>query len=112
MAILIAFLLIVLLAVASFFLWRFLIRRAMRVVVGLFREHKALDPESAAALETMNLQDNKAILGGMVKFGDYRQTAMQIMAHDCVIMTTGDDRYFLSEDKLAESRWKAFARIK
>lgn len=111
MATLIAFLLIALLAVGSFFLWRLLIRRAMRVVVGIFREHKALTPESAAPLEKMGLQDHKPVMG-MIKFGDYRQTAMQVFAQDCIIMTTGDERYFLSEDALARSRWHAFAKIR
>jgi hypothetical protein len=94
-----------------YFLWRFLMMRAMRRVVAVFRANKATNAKRAATLEKMGLQEGKGLVGNAFKRRDYRQIAMRIMGQEGVIRMVEGERFYLSEETLETSRVKKFGRI-
>ena len=96
----------------AYYLWRFLLGRAMRRVVAIFRAAKATDPKKAATLEAMGLQEGKGLIGNSFKRRDYRQVAMRIMGQEGVIRMVEGEKFYLSEDALNTSRVKKFGGIR
>jgi len=88
-------LIIIVLLVLTYLMWRALMRRGFRKVVAIFRAAKATDSSeparSRAGLEARS---------GMLRyFGpDYKQTAMRIMGQDRIILMTKDEKFYLSEE--------------
>jgi hypothetical protein len=107
----IAILVIVLMAAGAYYLWRFMLARALRAVVSAFRQHKATDAKRAVTLEALGLQQRKGLFGPFFKARDHRQTAMRVMAQEGIIRMAEGERFYLSEDALAQSRVKRFAHL-
>lgn len=106
----IALLIIILLIAIAYLLWRTLMRRGFRRVVAIFRAAKATDAKQARTLEELGLEGRQGLLR---YFGprDYKQTAMQIMGQDRIILMTTDQKFYLSEETLEHSRVKRFAGL-
>ena len=107
MANVIALAAIILMLVAAYYLWRFMLRRGMRAVVRAFREHGAVSPKKAATLEEMGLQP-LTILNRMFRPRDYKRPASQILAREGIIKMTEGPRFYLDETALKQSRIAGF----
>jgi len=103
-------LIIIVLLVLTYLMWRALLRRGFRRVVAIFRAAKATDAKRARTLEELGLEGRS---GALRYFGprDYKQTAMRIMGQDRIILMTGGERFYLSEETLQHSRVKRFAGL-
>ena len=61
----IAIVVIILMVLLAYSLWRFMLGRAMRAVVSVFRQHKATDAQRAVTLEALGLVKRKGFLANM-----------------------------------------------
>jgi len=103
-------LLIVLLGVGLVFLPRFFLRRAVRQVVFLFRERGITSADRAATLEELGLGP-KSMFERMFRMRDYKPYAVRLLGQAQVLRVTEEGRVYLSEETLAGSPLKKFARL-
>jgi len=95
--------LIVVLALLALFVvpqWR--LRRAIRQVIRIFREHNAIDIKNAKMVDELGLRPRR-MLEGMFKGRDYKKYALSALMKAEIIQITEDGRLYLSEDKLIAS---------
>lgn len=91
--------LIILLLIALFVVPQFLMVRAMKKVVKIFRENNATDPKNAKTVEELKLQQ-KGMLDRMMKPRDYKPRALQYMIGADMVRMTDDGKVYLIEEKL------------
>ncbi len=89
---------------------RVLLKRAARRVVAMFRAQGATSPKTAASLEELGL-GRSTPLSRTFRPRDYRPYAARLLGQAGVIKATEDGRVYLSEEDLAHSFVKKFARI-
>jgi hypothetical protein len=111
MEIIYAILLIVLLLLGAVYLSRFLIKKAMRDVVSVFRRRGALNPKGALTAEDLGLVKGR-FTDRMFRVRDYKPDALRLLAQANVVKITEDGRLYLSEAELADSTVKRFAGIR
>jgi hypothetical protein len=80
--------------------WR--MKRAMRQVILIFREHSATSSRNAKTIDELGLSP-QGMMGGMFKGRDYKQYALSLLMKSEIIQATEDGRLYLSEDKLYAS---------
>jgi hypothetical protein len=97
------------LIVGATYLSRFLLRKAVRDVVSLFRRQGATSPATAATLEELGLA--RSPFDRIFRLRDYRPTALRLLAQANIIRNAEEGRLYLSEDELKRSRVKEFAGI-
>ena len=105
------FVIIIVLLAGVYFMWRTLMARGFRAVVAIFRAKRATDPKRAATLEELGLEEPRGIFGRFFRRRDYKQTAMRILGQSRIILMTPGEKFYLSEEALAYSRYKTFAKI-
>lgn len=110
MTIIYALLLIVVLLAGAVYLSRFLIKKAMRDVVSVFRRRGALTPKGALTAEELGLVKGR-FTDRMFRVRDYKPDALRLLAQANVVKMTEDGRLYLSEAELNESPVKRFAGI-
>jgi hypothetical protein len=96
---------------AAVYVPRFLLRKAVRNVVSLFRRRGATSPTSATTLEQLGLVQKR----GLEKVGrlrDYRPYALSLLTQANIIRATEGGTLYLSEETLEHSPVKGFAGIK
>ncbi len=98
-------LVIIVLILLMFVVPRFLLKRALSNVVRTFRQQGALNVKSARTVDELGLRP-RAMLQGMFKGRDYKPYALELLRKSDVVQMTEDDRFYLSEEKLATSRIK------
>lgn len=103
----IAILIIALMAVLAFFLYRTLFIRGLRRVVAIFRATEALDARRAKTLEELGLKP-PAYVRRMFKPRDYRQSAAELLHRQGVIKMAEGGRFYLSESALEQSPLKKY----
>jgi hypothetical protein len=108
--VLVVVLLIAALAVAAIYIPRFLLRRATRNVVSLFRGRDATSPATATTLVQLGLVQRKG-LERLTRVRDYRPYAMRLLTNTNVVRTTEEGTMYLSEETLEHSPVKKLARI-
>ena len=89
---------------AMFFIPRFMIDRAIRSVIRIFRQHNAVTIRDAKTLEELGL-DPKPFLQRAFRTRDYKPYALQILTNANIIRTLEDGRLYLDEGQLETSRW-------
>ncbi len=89
------------LLVGLFFIPRWLVRRAARQVIKIFREHNATESKDARTIDELGLRPPGA-LERMMRRRDYKPHALNALMQAGIIKATEDGRLYLSEDKLAE----------
>jgi len=94
--------LVVLLLLAFFILPQWRLRRAIRQVIRILREHNAIGVKNAKMVDELGLRPRR-MLEGMFKGRDYKQYALNALMKAEIILTTEDGRLYLSEDKLLAS---------
>jgi hypothetical protein len=100
-AIIFLILIMVLLLALAFLGSNFMMRRAVKAVIKMFRLGQALSPETARTAEELGFK-RKSILQ-FKAFRDYKPSAMNVLIRADVIQTTEDGRVFLSEDRLMQT---------
>ena len=100
-AILVPALLFIVMIAAFLFIPRFMVRRAMRQVIARFREHRALDPQSAKTQGELGLNP-LSFVQRMASPRDYKPTAMKILMSAGIIASTPDGKMYLLEDKVKQ----------
>ena len=90
---------------AVVFVSRFMINRAIRSVILLFRQYDAVTVRSARTIDELGLKP-KSMAGMLLRPRDYKLTTLQILMNASIIQMTEDGRLYLAEDQLETSRWK------
>lgn len=101
---------ILLLLAAAVYLSRYLLKRAVRGVVAVFRAEGATDPERAATLEELGLARG-GMFDRMFRLRDYRPNALRLLAQANVVRATDAGKVYLSEAQLAGSQVAKFAGL-
>jgi hypothetical protein len=108
--ILTALLVLALLVVGAIYLMRYLLSRALRNVVARFRAKGATS--SATAITAAELGVVKpGVIDRMFRVRDYKPDALNMLVQADVVKLLEDDRLYLSEQALSDSRLKSFGRI-
>jgi len=100
-AIIFLILIMVLLLALAFLGSNFMMRRAVKAVIKMFRQGQALSPETARTAEELGFK-RKSLLQ-FKAFRDYKPSAMNVLMRADIIQTTEDGRVFLSEDRLMQT---------
>jgi hypothetical protein len=95
-------LLVVLALLAMFVIPQWRLRRAIRQVIRILREHNAIGIKSAKTVDELGLKP-RSMLEGMFRGRDYKQYALSTLMKAEIIKTTGEGKLYLMEDKLAAS---------
>jgi len=93
----------ILLLLGVFFIPRFLVGRAIKKVLRIFRQQGAIEARQAKSIEELGLASPRNMLN-MFSFRDYKPVALQVLMSSNIIRATEDNKYYLSEDTLANSR--------
>ena len=96
--------LIGLMLVAIIFLPMLLNKRAVIQVIRIFKEHGALDAESAKSVVELKLT-KPTFKDRMLHFRDYKPAALESLIQVGVVQGTEDGRLFLLEDKLKGTKF-------
>jgi len=78
------------------------LKRAIRQVIQIFREHNALDINNAKTVDELGLTP-RSIVGIMMKGHNYKQYALNALTKAEVMQRTEDGRLYLSEERLIAS---------
>jgi hypothetical protein len=103
-------LIIVVALAAAVYLSRCRVRKAMRDVVALFRQHGATSPDDARSLEALGLAP-RAFTESLFRLRDYRPHVLRLLAQANIVRNAGEDRFYLSEEALARSPLRKAAGI-
>ena len=95
---------LILLVGTALWLSRILMAKAIRSLIGTLREAGATSSASARTAEELNLRP-KSTLRDFRVLRDYGPYALQILIRAGVVEVTEDGKLFLSEERLAMSRW-------
>jgi hypothetical protein len=98
----IAILFIVLL-VALFVIPQFMMKRAIKAVIKIFRDNNAIGKKQARTAEELGLQP-KRLVERMMKPRDYKPRALQLLMSQEIVQMTDDGKLYLVEEKLDASR--------
>jgi len=90
-----------LLLVGLFIIPRWLMRRAARQVIKIFRENNATDSKHARTIDELGLRP-PGVLDRMMRRRDYKPHALTALMQADIIKATEDGKLYLSEEKLAE----------
>jgi hypothetical protein len=91
--------------VLAFFLSTYLMRRAFRAVLKMFRDNNALTPDAAQFAQDMGMKKK-----GLLSFGglrDYRPSVLQFLMKQDIVQATQEGKLFLSEEALRQSGLEA-----
>jgi hypothetical protein len=94
-------LLIILALLGWFFIPRWLIRRAARQVIKIFREHNATESSNACTIDELGLRP-PGMLQRMMRRRDYKPKALDALVQLGVIQVTEEGKLYLSETRMAE----------
>ncbi len=86
----------------GFYLYRFRMQRAFRRVIKRFRDHGALDDRTAKTLQELELASGSTFM----RFYTVRNLtpyALQALVDMNVVRVTAEQKYYLSESRLAAS---------
>jgi len=90
-----------LLLLGLFIIPRWLMRRAARQVVKIFREHNATDSKNARTIDELGLRP-PGVMERMMRRRDYKPHALNALIKAEIVQATEEGRLYLSEAKLAE----------
>jgi hypothetical protein len=97
-------LLIILFLVVIVFLPMLLNKRAVIQVIHIFNEHGALDAESAKSIMELKLT-KPTLKDRMMRFRDYKPSALDSLIQVGVVQSTEDGRLFLLEERLKGTKF-------
>jgi hypothetical protein len=97
---------IIILLVIAFFTSTLLFRRAVKEVVSAFRKHEAISGRNAKTIAELDLAPTSFFSFSRRGLRDYKPHALQLLMTNDIIRATKDGKLYLSEDKLADSRFR------
>ena len=83
-------------------IYRYLLFRAIKEVIRIFREKEALSAHYAKTRQELGLAP-KGIMEKLFTFRDYRENAFKMLLKLEIIRHTRGDKFFLSEKELVSS---------
>lgn len=93
---------IIIIAVLGLFVIpRFLMKRALKKVIRIFREHNATNIRNAKTLDELGLKP-RSFMEGMFRTRDYKPFALDLLRKGEIVQMTEDGKLYLLEDKLRE----------
>lgn len=98
---------IILVVVLAFYLWRFMLIRAIRTVVGLFRNRDAVTSKNAVTLESLGLEP-VPLMRRLFRPRDYKQPALQLLGQQGIIKMVEGPKFYLDESALKDSSLTRF----
>ena len=96
--------LVIVLLVAMFVVPQFLIARAMKKVIKIFRENNAVGVRHAKTAEELGLEQ-KGMLDRLMKPRDYKPRALQYLMQVNIVDMTEDVKLYLMEENLANTKF-------
>jgi len=90
-----------LLLAAVFFIPRWLMGRALRQVVRIFRNYNATESKNACTIDELGMSP-PGVFERMMSRRDYKPHALSSLRQAGVIQETEDGKLYLSEEKLTE----------
>jgi hypothetical protein len=87
---------------ALFFIPGWLLRRAVRQVIKIFRWHNATDATNAKSNNELGLRP-RPFLNRLMRTRDYKPYALTVMIRAGVVQLTDEGKLYLSEERLANS---------
>lgn len=102
--VLIIILLIIVALVSMLMIPQWLIKRAVPKVIRIFREHNAVGIKNAKTIDELGLRP-RGMMQQMFRRRDYNQYALTALMRAEIIQITEDGKFYLSEEKLSESRF-------
>ena len=97
--------LIILFLLAIFVLPQLMIARAVPRVIKIFRNGDAVGIRNAKSVEALGLQP-KSIAERMMRLRDYKPRALDFLIQINVVQMTDEGKVYLSEEMLANTRWR------
>lgn len=94
--------LVIVLLLAMVVVPQFMMRRAVKAVLRIFREHHAIGPKNAKSVEELGLHQ-KGMIERMMKPRDYKPRALQFLISQEIVQMTEDGKVYLLEEKLDAS---------
>jgi hypothetical protein len=95
--------LIMLLLIALAFLGStFLMRRAIKAVIKMFRDKEAYTPETAKTEEELGFKRRSFIQFKAMR--DYKPTALQFLLRSNIVQMTDEGKFYISEEALSQTR--------
>jgi hypothetical protein len=91
-------LILIIMLILAFYGQTLMMKRALKMVLKILRDHEALKPESAKFVNDMGLQ-KKGLLQ-IKAFRDYKPAAIQFLVKQEIIIVTEEGKIYLSEDAL------------
>ncbi len=85
---------------AVFLIQNFMLKRALKKVIDVFRRHGALQAGSAKTLEELGLGP-KSFMTKMTTLRDYRPEALKVLIERDVILSTDEGKLYMREERLA-----------
>jgi hypothetical protein len=85
-----------------FIIPRWLMRRAARQVIKIFREQNATDSKKARTIDELGLRP-PGVLERMMRRRDYKPHALNALLQAGIVQVTKDGKLYLSEAKLDET---------
>jgi hypothetical protein len=89
---------------ALFFIPGWLLRRAVRQVIKIFRRNNAVDATTAKSDSELGLRP-QPFLSRLMQRRDYKPYALTVMIRAGVVLMTDEGKLYLSEEKLANSNF-------
>ena len=86
---------------AVFIIPRWLMRRAARQVIKIFREYNATDAKNAKTIDELGLRP-PSMMERMMRRRDYKPHALNALMKAEIIQVTKDGKLYLSEEKLID----------
>ena len=96
--------LVIILLIALFVVPQFLIARAMKKVIKIFRENNAIGERNAKTAEQLGLEP-KGMMDRMMRPRDYKPRALQYLIGANIIQMTEDGKLYLVEENLANTKF-------
>jgi hypothetical protein len=96
--------LVIIFLLVMLFLPSFMINLNVPKVIKILRKHSATRPETAKIPKEMGLAQ-PSFVERLWKLRDYKPRALQFLLQYEIVQMTDDGRVFLSEDKLALTKW-------
>lgn len=93
---------LILLVVLAFYLWRYMLIRGVRTVVALFRNANALTSKDAVTLESLGLEP-LPLMRRLFRPRDYKRPALQLLGQQGVIKMVEGAKFYLDESALKDS---------
>lgn len=81
---------------------RFLIKRALKQVLKIFRRQEATSINHARTIDELGLRP-RGFVEGMLRTRDYKPYALDLLRQGKIVMATEDGRLYLSEERLSNS---------